>query len=207
MANRNQKAAACFLLPEVLLLVLVGFNFGKGCAAQEVGDWIRGRATCSCGYMESDGLLLFGKATVAAIPDTNPIHISMQEAARSCGYTESDGSLPFGKATVAAIADANPDWPGSCGRCYEVKCVDGLIYEDKDTVSDISSGLFQGDPMRPILADIASDLKDEQGRSWPGNPAAEDGQQYTKCWSDKSIRVRIVDSCPCKQVDAATNFK
>ena len=28
---------------------------------------------------------------------------------------------------VAAIADVNPDFPGSCGRCYEVRCANGLV--------------------------------------------------------------------------------
>ena len=38
----------------------------------------------------------------------------------SCGYTNSDGSLPFPKEMYAAVADTNEDYPGSCGRCYEV---------------------------------------------------------------------------------------
>ena len=48
--------------------------------------------------------------------------------AGSCGYTESDGKLPFPEDSVAAAADTNIDFAGSCGRCYEFKCVDGLIY-------------------------------------------------------------------------------
>jgi cullin-associated NEDD8-dissociated protein 1 len=38
----------------------------------------------------------------------------------SCGYTNSDGSLPFPREAYAALADANEDYPGSCGRCYQV---------------------------------------------------------------------------------------
>lgn len=38
----------------------------------------------------------------------------------ACGYTNSDGSLPFPREMYAAAADANADYPGSCGRCYEV---------------------------------------------------------------------------------------
>jgi hypothetical protein len=39
----------------------------------------------------------------------------------SCGYTNSDGSLPFPREMYAANADTNVDYPGSCGRCYEVR--------------------------------------------------------------------------------------
>jgi hypothetical protein len=45
----------------------------------------------------------------------------------SCGYTNSDASIPFANDAVAASADANPDYPGSCGRCYEVRCKPGLV--------------------------------------------------------------------------------
>jgi hypothetical protein len=45
----------------------------------------------------------------------------------SCGYTNGDGSIPFPNDAVAAPADANPDFPGSCGRCYEVRCKPGLV--------------------------------------------------------------------------------
>lgn len=38
----------------------------------------------------------------------------------SCGYTNSDGSLPFPREVYAAVADTNEDYPGSCGRCYQV---------------------------------------------------------------------------------------
>jgi len=39
----------------------------------------------------------------------------------SCGYTNSDGSLPFPREMYAAAADTNEDYPGSCGRCYQVR--------------------------------------------------------------------------------------
>lgn len=41
----------------------------------------------------------------------------------SCGYTNSDGSLPFPREVYAANADTNVDYPGSCGRCYQVHVV------------------------------------------------------------------------------------
>jgi hypothetical protein len=42
----------------------------------------------------------------------------------SCGFTNADGSLPFPNDQPAAAADASPDFPGSCGRCYEIRCDD-----------------------------------------------------------------------------------
>ena len=32
---------------------------------------------------------------------------------------------------VAALADVNPDFPGSCGRCYEVRCSEGLLKSNR----------------------------------------------------------------------------
>ena len=29
--------------------------------------------------------------------------------------------------TITAVANINPDYPGSCGRCYEVQCVTGVV--------------------------------------------------------------------------------
>lgn len=40
----------------------------------------------------------------------------------SCGFTNSDGTIPFPQDAVAAAADQNADFPGSCSRCYEVRC-------------------------------------------------------------------------------------
>lgn len=76
-----------------------------------LGDWIRGRATfygadekldasrVACGEPKGQfGIIEYG----------------------SCGYTNSDGSLPFPREVYAAVADTNEDYPGSCGRCYQV---------------------------------------------------------------------------------------
>jgi hypothetical protein len=43
----------------------------------------------------------------------------------NCGYTNSDGSLPFPREMYAALADTNEDFPGSCGRCYQVRAPAG----------------------------------------------------------------------------------
>ncbi|GAX79409.1 hypothetical protein CEUSTIGMA_g6850.t1 [Chlamydomonas eustigma] len=128
----------------------------------------------------------------------------------SCGYTNSDGSMPFPKDAIAALADEDDDYPGSCGRCYEVKCVTGVVQENPNKTIHIINGTFNGDKYRPYLASISSSYKDTYGRSWPGNPDEKEGLLYTKCWDqDKALRIRIVDSCPCIQVlpDGAPGVK
>lgn len=57
----------------------------------------------------------------------------------SCGYFNKprskqkidydDLQLPLDG--VAALADVNPDFPGSCGRCYEVRCSEGLLKSNR----------------------------------------------------------------------------
>ncbi|MEW5313055.1 MAG: hypothetical protein WDW38_004649 [Sanguina aurantia] len=120
----------------------------------------------------------------------------------SCGYTPSDGSLPFARDAVAAAADCNPDYPGVCGRCYQVKCVSGPVYEKDNEQVQISNGQYGAN--RPYLPAINPGLKDSFGRSWPGNPLNKSGHQFVDCWNDqKVITVRIIDQCPCKQVIAS----
>lgn len=76
------------------------------------GSWIPGRATF---YGADDAL---ERSRVACGEPAGQFGIIAQG---SCGYTNSDGSLPFPKDMYAAAADTNLDYPGSCGRCYQVR--------------------------------------------------------------------------------------
>jgi cullin-associated NEDD8-dissociated protein 1 len=80
------------------------------------GQWIQGRAT----YYGTDDRL--EKIRVACGEPKDQFGIVAQG---SCGYTNSDGSLPFPREVYAAAADTNEDYPGSCGRCYEVSSANG----------------------------------------------------------------------------------
>eukprot|EP00879_Flechtneria_rotunda_P032789 GHRR01036138.1.p1 GENE.GHRR01036138.1~~GHRR01036138.1.p1 ORF type:complete len:183 (-),score=45.32 GHRR01036138.1:187-735(-) len=40
----------------------------------------------------------------------------------ACGYTNAGGTLPYPQTEYSAAADASPDYPGSCGRCYNIRC-------------------------------------------------------------------------------------
>lgn len=52
----------------------------------------------------------------------------------ACGYTNTpEGTIPYARDAVGAPADTNPDYPGSCGRCYQVKCVPGIVYGELAT--------------------------------------------------------------------------
>lgn len=63
---------------------------------------------------------------------------------------------------------------------------------------------YDGDYLRPYLPSITY-AKDTKGRSFPGNPAEDEGKQVVQCNPDGgSTIVRIVDSCPCKQVRNAS---
>ncbi|GBF89114.1 hypothetical protein Rsub_01831 [Raphidocelis subcapitata] len=119
----------------------------------------------------------------------------------SCGYTNGDGSLPFPRAAYAASADANPDYPGSCGRCYQIRCKPGLVLNNQGQPIKIINNTFEGDRFRPYLPAINPNVTDEEGRPWPGNTAEAAGEQNVVCWDpSKTLTVRIADSCPCTQV-------
>jgi hypothetical protein len=79
---------------------------------------------------------------------------------------------------------------GSCGRCYEVRCKEGYVlgWEDKPVPYEGNFYYFPQHASAP----------DTQGRAFPGNPAEKEGLVYVKCWDNKkSVRVRIIDICPC----------
>lgn len=46
---------------------------------------------------------------------------SCQYASVRDGVARDYSDLPFDRAQVAALACKNPDYPGGCGRCYEIR--------------------------------------------------------------------------------------
>jgi cullin-associated NEDD8-dissociated protein 1 len=83
------------------------------------GDWISGRAT----FYGTDERVEASR--VACGEPAGQFGILAQG---SCGYTTSDGSLPFPRNMYAAAADSNEDYPGSCGRCYQVRLAGACIW-------------------------------------------------------------------------------
>lgn len=106
-----------------------------------------------------------------------------------CGYTNADATLAYPKEAAASYADTNFDFPGSCGRCYEVQCQEGIVLGKNDTAVQYGNWYYF-----PAYGNAV----DTQGRSFPGNPAEKDGYVYTKCWDNKkTVRVHVIDVCPC----------
>ncbi|KAL6764674.1 hypothetical protein V8C86DRAFT_2468022 [Haematococcus lacustris] len=174
----------------------------SACVAQDPG-WLEGRATyfgapeaVSRAYDPARGEGSFGILAYG-----------------SCGYTNigsSGGTLPYPRDAVAASADANSDYPGSCSRCYEIRCRSGPVLSNSRQPIKIvygvsgqppSIGYFDGDKWRPYLPSINPNVTDENGRPFPGNPGEADNQIVVQCYDEaKSLRVRVIDSCPCTQV-------
>ena len=121
----------------------------------------------------------------------------------SCGYFNKPQGiekirpqdLPFDQTYAAAAADVNPDFPGSCGRCYEIRCKQGVVPKDFTDASGAMVPFKTQDHF--YMPKYDTSLKDGQGRTWPGNPWEAEGLQGAVCWSNTSTTwVRIVDSCP-----------
>ena len=108
----------------------------------------------------------------------------------SCGLTNGDGTMTVRRDEAAAIADGNVDYGlGACGRCIEVRCVDGPVIGRGNQPIQMSQGLFD-------FSSVAN-ISDDHGRVFPGNPTQFQGFITVKCWSSESIYVKIVDVCPC----------
>ena len=112
--------------------------------------------------------------------------------------------LPFDQTHAAAAADINPDFAGSCGRCYEIRCVTGPVPSGFKDPSGTPTSLFKTQD-HFYMPRYDATVKDSQGRSFPGNPWEKEGIQGTVCWgggnnstssSSSSTWVRIIDSCP-----------
>lgn len=56
-------------------------------------------------------------------------------------------------------ADTNWDYGGSCGRCYEVRCKNGLVLDKGAPVS--TAQFFDMGKANP-------NYRDTKGRKWPG---------------------------------------
>lgn len=81
--------------------------------------------------------------------------------------------------------------PGSCGKCFEVRCRTGTIqYQNEDLTTDT---------LRRV---VVPGLKDPEGREWPGlRPDMDPSIWWTKCRNeDTSIVITIIDSCPCTYI-------
>ncbi|KAL6758139.1 hypothetical protein V8C86DRAFT_3025649 [Haematococcus lacustris] len=186
-----------------------------GCCAQAPtanGGWIEGRAT----YYGAP------EAVERAYDPTRGAGSFGILAFGACGYTNlPGGTLPFARDAVAASADQNPDYPGSCGRCYEVRCKSGLllnnervpiriVYPDLGGGNISTVGYFDGDTARPYLPSINPNVTDGEGRPFPGNMGEAQKVVDVRCYDEnRSLRVRVADSCPCKQVlpDGAPGVK
>jgi cullin-associated NEDD8-dissociated protein 1 len=60
---------------------------------------------------------------------------------------------------------------------------------------------FEGDFGRPVLEDIDPTVRDSKGRPFPGNSASASNGVRVKCFPGApTVRVRLADSCPCRQV-------
>jgi hypothetical protein len=63
------------------------------------------------------------------------------------------------RACLLLAADTNWDYPGSCGRCYEVRCKNGLVLDKGAPVS--TAQFFDMGKANP-------NYRDTKGRKWPG---------------------------------------
>eukprot|EP00882_Tetradesmus_deserticola_P029182 GHRQ01032631.1.p4 GENE.GHRQ01032631.1~~GHRQ01032631.1.p4 ORF type:complete len:104 (-),score=12.04 GHRQ01032631.1:1-312(-) len=74
---------------------------------------------------------------------------------------------------VTSYADGNPDFPGSCGRCYEVKCSPGSVLGWEDKPVNFREAYF------PFW--WYANVTDQMGRSFPGGQEKCTSQSAAGC--------------------------
>ena len=178
-SNLCHRAKQAKMLNSAILVVCFIIS-GHGCHA--ANGWTRGRASW---YGTDDRFVKPYSASRGGGYSANGI---LEWG--SCGLTNGDGTLTVKRDEAAAISDQNYDFGrGACGRCVEVRCVNGPVLGRKDQPIPLSGGLFD-------FASVAN-VTDNQGRSFPGNPSQAQDFITVSCWSSESIFVRIIDVCPC----------
>ena len=65
-----------------------------------------------------------------------PLRVPAQQGAS--GVTYADEVFP--RDAVAALANNDPDYPGSCGRCYEVRCHTGPVIANGTSIYRTDEG-------------------------------------------------------------------
>jgi len=154
------------------------------------GDWIPGRAT----YFDAPAEW---KAKFSQ-------QIFGDLYGNACGYVnkgagfESNTNFPFDRAAVAAVADFDADiYEGSCGSCYEVRCLSGRVKANDGGwfEYDVKRGFYETDP----------NATDTFGRQLAKRGAVLDANgtlvEYARCWNENAtIKVRIIDTCPCDYI-------
>eukprot|EP00884_Botryococcus_braunii_P002835 jgi/Botrbrau1/12552/Bobra.0169s0089.1 len=77
------------------------------------------------GYASSQGDFYQGRATFYGVNPGGGDTIMNG----NCGYGYISPLEPLGW-DIGALSDANPGFRGACGRCYEVQCDPGIVYDD-----------------------------------------------------------------------------
>eukprot|EP00891_Asterochloris_glomerata_P000903 jgi/Astpho2/903/Aster-00744 len=141
----------------------------------------------------------------------------------SCGFTSQNGTeavteedVPVADNMVAALANTATDYPGSCGRCYEVKCQTGLVIANYTgpASNPTSAAELQTISQGYTPAKNVSAVTDTFGRTAPVNPLLSQNLIYTNCWNNTlgqttaqgSVYVTVTDNCPCAQVNTTTGL-
>ncbi|KAK9787725.1 hypothetical protein WJX73_002165 [Symbiochloris irregularis] len=128
----------------------------------------------------------------------------------SCGYLSQVGTqgvsfadVPFPVGDLAAAANINVDYPGSCGRCYELRCATGTVVGNYTNSGSAIPFNTSNGFTEPNLDEAT--VKDDYGRVYPGNDLKSEDELFVQCWNDtlglttpsKSIYITVTDNCPC----------
>ncbi|KAA6418535.1 MAG: hypothetical protein FRX49_11481 [Trebouxia sp. A1-2] len=132
-----------------------------------------------------------------------------------CGYYNGanlydNSAITVPASMLAALPTSNPDYPGSCGRCYELRCQTGVVagnYSSANTLVPYAIAPLELKPVYEFQTKTNEPPPDSFGRMFPGNVLNSSQLLFTDCWNttdsqgqtsaNNTIVVQVTDTCKC----------
>lgn len=87
----------------------------------------------------------------------------------ACGYGRLDPPSAFGPNAVAALSDVSPYFPGSCGRCFEVRCRPATVTSGSGVSYDRTAACRPGNGT--IIVQVIDECTSVGNTEWCADPS------------------------------------
>ncbi|KAL0039953.1 hypothetical protein WJX77_012639 [Trebouxia sp. C0004] len=212
--GRGCEPCQGFVVLALVVLIQLACAEGRGPAASLVRSarprQLQAGASSADGWMQGRAIY-FGPP--ASFNDTFVESPFQPAPDGDCGYYSGaslydNSAITVPASMLAALASSNPDYPGSCGRCYELRCQTGVVagnYSSGNTLVPYAIAPSELKPVYQFQTVSNEPPADSFGRIFPGNVLNSSQVLYTDCWNttdslgqtsaDNTIIVQVTCAC------------